>query len=52
MHTRASAEKFIGVGGNEKIPKSSKKDRKIALLSFFQGDERKKDRKIAKKDQK
>jgi len=33
---RALAEKF-SVGPTEKIPKNSKKDRKVALLSLFQG---------------
>jgi len=34
--SRASAEKFSGGGATEKIPKNSKKDRKIALLSLSQ----------------
>jgi len=38
----------------KKIPKNIKKYQKIALLCFFQGEggQRKKDRKIAKKDRK
>jgi len=40
---RASAEKFSGGVPTEKRPKDSKKDRKIALLSLFQGGNGKKD---------
>jgi len=41
--------KNFQVGATEKIPKNSKKDQKIALLSLFQGvrSNGKKDRKIA-----
>jgi len=48
---RASAENFPGGRATEKIPKISKKFRKIALFSLFQGGRGngKKDRKIAKK---
>jgi len=55
MRTRASTEKnFQGWGATEKIPKISKKYRKIALFSLFQGrgGQQKKDRKIAKKGRK
>jgi len=47
--SRASAEKFPG-GPTEKLPKNSKKVRKIALLNLFQrgGGNGKKDQKIAK----
>jgi len=48
-HPRASAENFPGREATEKIPKISKKYRKIALFSLFQWGQRKKDRKIAKK---
>jgi len=43
IYTRPSAEKFPEGWATEKIPKISKKDRKIALLSLFQrgGDEKK-----------
>jgi len=36
-YPRASAEKFPVGGPMEKRPKNSNKDRKIALLSLFQG---------------
>jgi len=52
---RASAENFPGGQGGltEKIPKISKKDRKIALFASSRGvGQRKKDRKIAKKGEK
>jgi len=51
--TRASADKFPGgFGATEKIPKNSKKDQKIALLSLFQGTNGKKRPKNNKKDRK
>jgi len=51
---RASAEKFPrGGGATEKRPKNcKKKPEKIALLSLFQGGNRKNDQKIAKKHRK
>jgi len=52
-HSRASAEKFPGGGGTTKKDlKIAKKDRKIALLSLFQGRTTEKRSKIAKKHRK
>jgi len=51
--TQGRRQKIFRWGSTKKIPKISKKYRKIALFSLFQkGGNEKKDRKIAKKGRK
>jgi len=49
IQARVLTEKFPGEGGNEKRPKNSSKDQRIALLSLFRGMQWKKTSKNSKK---